>query len=450
MVPPWLFSAESDTRVKFGGHSFWGVLPPPTVLIHYVCCCIGTKRRQIGMRLLGRWFGPDVEWATRPGGSRTEGVRTEAAVAEAAATPQHLQGLPSRRRGMTAHDSSHRRLPNLAASDSSHRLLIGFAAPLPLSHLRAFARPSGGGRSAEDETLLLQKLVLRAWSTFLARAALHARRLAVMPLFECVGQLDVFSRFAWALPIVGNASAPLVCRGDDPKCPNGRRLHGRRLGLIERVKAARGGGADGRGARRNVGIAGSSGSSGSSGARRNVGIAGSSGSSGSSGARRNVGIAHPSGRTRGARNGAGVRAHNGAQMKGAACMPRLDGECFETLGYPEELATAAPEETERVRLPEALTKALVLEESDGRSRGREEMLKRGLAELLQRVRNASARVLLLEVDDVARRLPSSASSLLQSADLKLGLDLSARRLELHTCADFVRAPRDGSGRPFSC
>ena len=131
-------------------------------------------------------------------------------------------------------------------------------------------------------------------------------------------------------------------------------------------------------------------------------------------------------------------------------MPRLDGECFETLGYPEELATAAPEETERVRLPEALTKALVLEESDGRSRGREEMLKRGLAELLQRVRNASARVLLLEVDDVARRLPSSASSLLQSADLKLGLDLSARRLELHTCADFVRAPRDGSGRPFSC
>jgi hypothetical protein len=74
-------------------------------------------------------------------------------------------------------------------------------------------------------------------------------------------------------------------------------------------------------------------------------------------------------------------------------------ECFETLGYPEELATAAPEETERVRLPEALTKALVLEESVGR----EEMLKRGLAELLQRVRNASARVLLLEVDDVARR-----------------------------------------------
>ena len=406
MVPPWLFSAESDTRVKFGGHSFWGVLPPPTILIHYVCCCIGTKRRQIGMRLLGRWFGPDVEWATRPGGSRTEGVRTEAAVAEAAATPQHLQGLPSRRRGMTAHDSSHRR----AASDSSHRRLIGFAAPLPLSHLRAFARPSGGGRSAEDETLLLQKLVLRAWSTFLARAALHARRLAVMPLFECVGQLDVFSRFAWALPIVGSASAPLVCRGDDPKCPNGRRLHGRRLGLIERVKAARGGGADGRGARRNVEIA------------------------------------HPSGRTRGARNGAGVRAQNGAQMKGAACMPRLDGECFETLGYPEELATAAPEETERVRLPEALTKALVLEESVGR----EEMLKRGLAELLQRVRNASARVLLLEVDDVARRLPSSASSLLQSADLKLGLDLSARRLELHTCADFVRAPRDGSGRPFSC
>ena len=397
MVPPWLFSAESDIRVKFGGHSFWGVLPPPTVLIHYVCCCIGTKRRQIGMRLLGRWFGPDVEWATRPGGSRTEVVRTEAAVAEAAATPQHLQGLPSRRRGMKAHDSSHRRL-------------IGFAAPLPLSHLRAFARPSGGGRSAEDETLLLQKLVLRAWSTFLARAALHARRLAVMPLFECVGQLDVFSRFAWALPIVGNASAPHVCRGDDPKCPNGRRLHGRRLGLIERVKAARGGGADGRGARRNVGIA------------------------------------HPSGRTRGARNGAGVRAQNGAQMKGAACMPRLDGECFETLGYPEELGTAAPEETERVRLPEALTKALVLEESVGR----EEMLKRGLAELLQRVRNASARVLLLEVDDVARRLPSSASSLLQSADLKLGLDLSARRLELHTCADFVRAPRDGSGRPFSC
>ena len=410
MVPPWLFSAESDARVKFGGHSFWGVLPPPTVLIHYVCCCIGTKRRQIGMRLLGRWFGPDVEWATRPGGSRTEGVRTEAAVAEAAATPQHLQGLPSRRRGMTAHDSSHRRLPNLAASDSSHRLLVGFTAPLPLSHLRAFARPSGGGRSAEDETLLLQKLVLRAWSTFLARAALHSRRLAVMPLFECVGQLDVFSRFAWALPIVGNASAPPVCRGDGPKCPNGRRLHGRRLGLIERVKAARGGSADGRGTRRNVGIA------------------------------------NPSGRTRGARNGAGVRAHNGAQMKGAACMPRLDGECFETLGYPEELATAAPEETERVRLPEALTKALVLEESDGR----EEMLKRGLAELLQRVRNASARVLLLEVDDVARRLPSSASSLLQSADLKLGLDLSARRLELHTCADFVRAPRDGSGRPFSC
>ena len=416
MVPPWLFSAESDTRVKFGGHSFWGVLPPPTVLIHYVCCCIGTKRRQIGMRLLGRWFGPDVEWATRPGGSRTEVVRTEAAVAEAAATPQHLQGLPSRRRGMKAHDSSHRRL-------------IGFAAPLPLSHLRAFARPSGGGRSAEDETLLLQKLVLRAWSTFLARAALHARRLAVMPLFECVGQLDVFSRFAWALPIVGNASAPHVCRGDDPKCPNGRRLHGRRLGLIERVKAARGGGADGRGARRNVEIA------------RNGAEARAH-----NGARRSVGIAHPSGRTRGARNGAGVRAQNGAQMKGAACMPRLDGECFETLGYPEELATAAPEETERVRLPEALTKALVLEESVGR----EEMLKRGLAELLQRVRNASARVLLLEVDDVARRLPSSASSLLQSADLKLGLDLSARRLELHTCADFVRAPRDGSGRPFSC
>ena len=410
MVPPWLFSAESDTRVKFGGHSFWGVLPPPTVLIHYVCCCIGTKRRQIGMRLLGRWFAPDVEWATRTGGSRTEVLRTEAAVAEAAATPQHLQGLPSRRRGMTAHDSSHRRLPNLAASDSSHRLLVGFTAPLPLSHLRAFARPSGGGRSAEDETLLLQKLVLRAWSTFLARAALHSRRLAVMPLFECVGQLDVFSRFAWALPIVGNASAPPVCRGDGPKCPNGRRLHGRRLGLIERVKAARGGSADGRGTRRNVGIA------------------------------------NPSGRTRGARNGAGVRAHNGAQMKGAACMPRLDGECFETLGYPEELATAAPEETERVRLPEALTKALVLEESVGR----DEMLKRGLTELLQRVRNASARVLLLEVDDVARRLPSSASSLLQSADLKLGLDLSARRLELHTCADFVRAPRDGSGRPFSC
>ena len=444
MVPAWLFSAESDARVKYGGHSFWGMLPPPTVLIHYVCCCIGTKRRQIGMRLLGRWFGPDVEWAARPGGSGTEVLRAEAAAAEAAATPMHLRGLPSRRRGsahdssrqhlpnLAASDSSHRRLPNLAASDSSHRLLVGFAAPLPLSHLRAFARPMGGGRSEEDKTLLLQKLVLRAWSAFLARAALHSRRLAVMPLFECVGHLDVFSRFAWALPVVGNASAAPVCRGDDAKCPNGRRLHGRRLGWIERFKLARGVSADGRGTRGNMGITHPP----ESGRIAHP----------PEGGRRAYSSRQPSRRTRGARNGAGVSAQNGAEMKAAACMPRLDGECFETLGYPEELATAAPEETERVRLPEALTKALVLEESVGR----DEMLKRGLTELLQRVRNASARVLLLEVDDVARRLPPSASSLLQSADLKLGLDLSARRLELHTCADFVRAPRDGSGRPFSC
>ena len=30
-VPPWLFSAESDTRVKYGGAQHWAAWPPPAV-----------------------------------------------------------------------------------------------------------------------------------------------------------------------------------------------------------------------------------------------------------------------------------------------------------------------------------------------------------------------------------------------------------------------------------
>jgi len=125
-------------------------------------------------------------------------------------------------------------------------------------------------------------------------------------------------------------------------------------------------------------------------------------------------------------------------------MPRLDGACFETLGYPEDLANTPPHQTAELRLPEALVAALLCSRIECA-----EQLDRGLALLLAQARNASGRALLLDVDDVARKM-TSVEQLLRSAELDGPLG-RLKQLERHTCGpDFVVAPRDGRSQPFAC
>jgi hypothetical protein len=179
MTPPWLFTAESDRYVKNGDARFWASMPPPTVLIHYVCAGTGlraTGRRAISMKLLGRWFDRDVAWATDGASSCGEECVVSAATAG--------------RTGAT-----------------SPRRIIGFASPAELSHLPSWsdageAALRGRGdnmRSAREQRHLRQIQTLRAFNLLLATLAVETGRTAAMPLFECAGLLGKRSRFSWQL-----------------------------------------------------------------------------------------------------------------------------------------------------------------------------------------------------------------------------------------------------------
>ena len=112
--------------------------PPPQALIHFVCSrWPGSDGRKVAMRLLGKWFVPDIAWAT---------------------------GRPP---------------------PKPRPPLIAFAAPVPLTHGGAVPNPEIGH--------------VVAWSQLLSLLAFVTRRQAVLPLYECAGILAATSRHAWVL-----------------------------------------------------------------------------------------------------------------------------------------------------------------------------------------------------------------------------------------------------------
>jgi len=80
-------------------------------------------------------------------------------------------------------------------SKPTPRYLVAFSKTVPFDGVRA-------GNAAS------QKLRLQTWNILLAYAALHTRRSAVVPLFECKGVLSPHSRYGWVIHADrGNAPA---------------------------------------------------------------------------------------------------------------------------------------------------------------------------------------------------------------------------------------------------
>jgi len=152
-APPWLFSAESDEyQKKRVTAEHWHVFPPPQALIHFVCSrWPGSDGRKVEMKLLGKWFTPDVRHVTADTGAAT----AVAAAAAAAAPPR----------------------------------LIAFATPVRLTLRDDF--PFGAKRPSVDHVL--------PWSQLLGVLAVDTQRRAVLPLFECAGVMSVTSRHVWTL-----------------------------------------------------------------------------------------------------------------------------------------------------------------------------------------------------------------------------------------------------------
>ena len=118
------------------------------------------------MRLLGRWFGADVDWALRRvGGDGRTGRQPP---------PQQQQQL---------------------LSQPSARRLIGFTAPLPLSHLAPFRNAYAKRDWQLEETATLeQRQILRGWSVLLARVAWKTKRQMVMPCVPRTRTQDLWLR----------------------------------------------------------------------------------------------------------------------------------------------------------------------------------------------------------------------------------------------------------------
>ena len=172
-APPWLFSAESDKEVKGNGASYWHTHPPPTALVHLVCCCTGAggrDQRRIALRLLGRWMAADVAWVL-------------GFAAGASLVPQPM---------------------------------IAFRAPVPLRHLEPFElrrTPPHTDRQGRvvrgritDANVSAQLDVVRSLHDLLFWLAWRSGRRAALPLFECTGRLA--GRHGWTLHAAGDAPRP--------------------------------------------------------------------------------------------------------------------------------------------------------------------------------------------------------------------------------------------------
>ena len=183
VTPPWLFSAESDAWVKHGGNAqHWGMLPAPAVLIHYVCSGQGgPARRQVSMRLLGRWFGADVLWVVSKVHPEVT-VRPRQLTNETGRSGHPDKDLPKvvvqckcTAADMTECKEACRKERFELQSSLESRRLIGFAAPLPLSHLPAWSGTKGDakGQRGAAEMIHLQRRVIRGWNLLLAQVALE-------------------------------------------------------------------------------------------------------------------------------------------------------------------------------------------------------------------------------------------------------------------------------------
>eukprot|EP00966_Prymnesium_polylepis_P334486 7389865-Prymnesium_polylepis.1 len=168
-APSWLFTAESDEhqsirradldatdRRRYGRkHRItaekWTHSPAPAALAHFVCTVWpGSDGRRLGMRLMRRWFQPDINWVIA------------AAATQANSLPTSLM---------------------LADADNPDRMLVAFSGPVPFAH--------------HHLPTIRQKVLLHAWNVVLAYMAHRTRRTAVVPLFECVGLLSQHSRYGW-------------------------------------------------------------------------------------------------------------------------------------------------------------------------------------------------------------------------------------------------------------
>lgn len=251
-----------------------------------------------------------------------------------------------------------------------------------------------------------------------------------------------------------------------PPPPDGRRLQLRKAGRGGAAKRSGGGGSRGGGGGKGGRGGGSKGGGGSS---------GGGGGGGSSKQARISRQAWPPPR---------------GSTAPAACLPRLDGGCFETLAYPEQLALAERAETTVLPLPKALATALldvgvapaaapdaVLGTIISASalelqaqRRADAALATALATLTAQARNVTSRVLLLDVAPVAHAM-TSAAGLLRSAEVQPGLKGRAKLGSFHQAAhalkgppprsalevtleqltcDIVRTPKDGKGQPYAC
>ena len=96
-APPWLFAAESDSKVpsvptmhagfqklRSPGRvsaGLWGAYPPPSVLVHFVCAAWpGSGGRMAAMELWGKWYAADIahQLSGRPGAGKRGGVLARA------------------------------------------------------------------------------------------------------------------------------------------------------------------------------------------------------------------------------------------------------------------------------------------------------------------------------------------------------------------------------------
>jgi hypothetical protein len=233
-APPWLFSAESDLYPPYQkmemAHprpervigTYWGVLPPVTCLVHFVCTrWPGSEGRKIGMRLLRKWYRAEVAR-----------VVADAQKVGPSEKPRERQLVRAAAKGL---ETSFHKLANLAnwtveeiaaclarkdpkcssappSEDSVAGRMLGFKGTIPLGdsyrepaarcgrRLNCAARWRRLGTSEYDKDFLV------LWHRLLGVLSYVSGRTAVLPLFECTGTLDQTKRNAWVVHVPRNGS----------------------------------------------------------------------------------------------------------------------------------------------------------------------------------------------------------------------------------------------------
>ena len=269
-APAWLFSSESDLYVtpgnlhiqgvrhglnpnpKYGGNrvtaGFWGMVPPVTALVHFVCTrWPGSEGRKIGMRLLRKWYTAEIARVigAPPAPASAASVTATAsatAIASAAALPSSLPPSAISRHPQTSmanatwanvlaclkrnrgksltdnHQSPCAVDPPLTSGALGR--MIGFRSTLPVGdryRARAARCPEARKKNSPEcnkrwrpsGNFEYDREMVGHWHRLLGVLALVTNRKAVLPLFECKGLLSHERRYAWVVhvPMGTNASS---------------------------------------------------------------------------------------------------------------------------------------------------------------------------------------------------------------------------------------------------